>query len=198
MRYIKGNPRNQMTMVTECLEDYISEENPVRVIDAFADSLDLDPASFIRTTPKETGRPPCDPRMDKNDETDPEARRMHSKDGFHCCCNVQTAIDKGSHLIAEYEVTNHNTDQGLLKDVAQNVKNALEIEDLKNSTKPENTQKCIREGVLPACYENTAIDIELQEQSEVSCFLLNEDGTVTCSMGNILSKTKKATAEPGA
>lgn len=23
--------------------------------------------------------------------TDPEARRMHSKDGFHCCCNVQTA-----------------------------------------------------------------------------------------------------------
>ena len=30
--------------------------------------------------------------------TDPEARRMHSKDGFHCCYNVQTAVDDGSHL----------------------------------------------------------------------------------------------------
>jgi transposase len=385
-------------MVTECLEDYISEENPVRVIDAFVDSLDLNLAGFIRTIPKETGRPPYDPRdllklyvygyfnkirssrklntectrnielfyllgklapdfrtisdfrkdnskalkkvftafvklclklnlyqkellavdgskfravnsknnvynaevlekklkridehiveylsqMDKNDEakpdapspeqikavieeltlrkekyqgylkellesgetqlltTDPEARRMHSKDGFHCCYNVQTAVDKGSHLIAEYEVTNHNTDQGLLKDVAEGVKEALEVEtvevvadkgyesredilncvmngivpnvalkydkderlytidyeeaeiteDIKNSTKPQDIQKCIQAGVLPSCYENTAIEIELQEQSEVSCFLRNEDGTVTCPMGNILSKTK--------
>lgn len=286
MKYIKGQSRNQMMMVTECLEDYISEENPVRVIDAFVDSLDLDLAGFIRTVPKETGRPPYDPRdllklyvygyfnkirssrklmtectrnielfyllgkltpdfrtisdfrkdnakalkkvfsafvklclklhlyqkellavdgskfravnsknnvynaevlekkltrieehiteylsqMDKNDEaepdspkpqqikaaileltmrkekyqgylkellesgetqlltTDPEARRMHSKDGFHCCYNVQTAVDNGSHLIAEYEVTNHNTDQGLLKDIAESVKESLEVE----------------------------------------------------------------------
>ena len=62
MKYIKGQLRNQMTMVTEALEDYISEDNPVRVIDAFVDSLDLEIAGFIRTTPKETGRPPYDPK----------------------------------------------------------------------------------------------------------------------------------------
>ena len=62
MKYIKGQQRNQITMVTECLEDYISEENPVRVIDAFVDSLDLDLAGFNRTTPASTGRPPYDPR----------------------------------------------------------------------------------------------------------------------------------------
>lgn len=62
MKYIKGQTHNQMAMVTECLEDYISEESPVRVIDAFVDSLDLDLAGIIRTTPKETGRPPYDPR----------------------------------------------------------------------------------------------------------------------------------------
>ena len=40
---------------------------------------------------------------------------MHSTNsGFHCCYNVQTAVDSGSHLIAEYEVTDHNTDQGQL------------------------------------------------------------------------------------
>lgn len=62
--------------------------------------------------------------------TDPEAHRMHTKDGFNCCYNVQTSVDKGSHLIAEYEVTNHNTDQGLLKEVADITKEALEVETL--------------------------------------------------------------------
>lgn len=38
--------------------------------------------------------------------TDPDARRMHSKDGFHCSYNVQTAVDGGSHLIAGYSVDN--------------------------------------------------------------------------------------------
>jgi len=398
MKYIKGQQRNQITMVTECLEDYISEENPVRVIDAFVDSLDLDLAGFNRTTPASTGRPPYDPRdllklyvygyfnkirssrklmvectrnielfyllrklkpdfrtisdfrkdnakalkkvfnafvkiclklhlyqkellaidgskfravnskantynaevlekklkriddhvseflfqMDKNDAaepdapspqeikaaleeltqrkekyqgylkellesgetqlltTDPEARRMHSKDGFHCCYNVQTAVDKGSHLIAEFEVTNHNTDQGLLNDVSQIAKEALEIEtvqvvadkgyesrkdilnciingtvpnvalkydrherifnidyveseisdEVRKSAKPEDIQKCISAGVLPACYENTAIEVEVQEQSTISCFTLNDDGTVTCPMGKIFTKLK--------
>lgn len=398
MKYIQGQNRHQITLLPDCIEDYIGEENPVRVIDAFVESLDLHKAGFCRSTPKETGRPPYDPKdllklymygyfnrirssrklmtectrnielfyllgkltpdfrtiadfrkdnakalknvfkafvklclnlglyqkellavdgskfravnsknntynaevlvkklktinehiaeylsqMDTNDKTepdapspeqiktaiqeltlrkekyqrylkkllesgetqllttDPEARRMHSKDGFHCCYNVQTAVDKGSHLIAEYEVTNHNTDQGLLNDVAQSVKNSLEVEtievvadkgyesreDILNcvmngvipnvalkydkterlytvdykeaeiskeerlSTKPEDIQKCISAGVLPACYENTVIEVEMQEKSTVSCFLRNDDGTVTCPMGNILSKTK--------
>lgn len=43
--------------------------------------------------------------------TDPKARVMQSKDVFHCCYNVQTAVDKGSHLIAEYQVTNCCTDK---------------------------------------------------------------------------------------
>jgi len=58
--------------------------------------------------------------------TDPEARVMQSKDGFHCSYNVQTAIDKGSHLIAEYEVTNCCTDQGLLMEVADSTRKMLE------------------------------------------------------------------------
>jgi transposase len=58
--------------------------------------------------------------------TDPEARVMQSKDGFHCYYNVQTAVDKGSHLIAEYEVTNCCTDQGLLKEIADSARQILE------------------------------------------------------------------------
>ena len=398
MKYIKGQDKSQMTLFPDCVEDFIGEDNPVRVIEAFVESLDLSVAGFIRTIPKETGRPSYDPKdllklyvygyfnkirssrklmtectrnielfyllgkltpdfrtiadfrkdnakalknvfrafvklcmklglyqkellaidgskfravnskdntynaeilekklkridehikeylsqMDHEDKseqdvltpeqvkaaiqeltqrkekyqeylkellesgetqlllTDPEARRMHSKDGFHCCYNVQTAVDKGSHLIAEYEVTNRNTDQGLLKEVAQSAKEALEIEtieavadkgyesredilncvmngiipnvalkydkherlytldyeeseiteEIKNSTKPKDIQKCLKSGVLPSCYENTAIEVELQEQSVISCFTLNNDSTVTCPMGKILFKLK--------
>jgi transposase len=58
--------------------------------------------------------------------TDPDARRMHSKDGFHCSYNIQTAVDSENHLICAYEVTNHNTDQGLLNDLCQEAKTALD------------------------------------------------------------------------
>ena len=400
MEYIKGQDRGQKTMLPDCIDDLIGQDNPIRVIDAFVDALDFKATGFKRPKPNDTGRPSYDPRdllklyiygyfnkirtsrrlmmecgrnielffllnrltpdfrtiadfrkdnaaalkkvfrafvklciklklynkellavdgskfravnskdnaynaeimnkkinridghiaeyftrMDKEDEsepdtptftteqikeainqltarkekyqgylkeledsgktqlltTDPDARRMHSKDGFHCAYNVQTAVDSGSHLVAEYEVTNHCTDQGLLKDVSESAKKTLEVdtievtadkgyesrkdildcvmngtvpnvamkydkkerlytidyvendiaEDERNSTKPEDIEKCISAGVLPACFENTAIDVELQEQSALSCFTLNDDGTVTCPMGNILSKVK--------
>ena len=400
MEYIKGHDRGQKTMLPDCIDDLIGRDNPIRVIDAFVDALDIKAAGFRRPKPNDMGRPSYDPRdllklyiygyfnkirtsrrlmiecsrnielyfllnrltpdfrtiadfrknnaaalkkvfrafvklciklklynkellaidgskfravnskdnaynaeilnkkirridshiaehltlMDKEDETepdtpaftaeqikeaiseltarkdkykeylkelqdsgetqllttDPDARRMHSKDGFHCAYNVQTAVDSGSHLIAEYEVTNHCTDQGLLTDVAESAKKTLEVdtievtadkgyesrkdilecvmngtvpnvamkydkkerlytidyneaelsEEERNSTAPEDIQKCISAGVLPKCYEGTAIEVELQEQTAISCFTLNDDGTVTCPMGNILSKVK--------
>ena len=43
------------------MEDYITEENPVRFIDAFVESLDLVELGFVRSTPADTGRPAYDP-----------------------------------------------------------------------------------------------------------------------------------------
>ena len=60
----------------------------------------------------------------------------------------------------------------------------------RNSAKPEDIQKCISAGILPACYENTSVEVELQEQTALSCFTRNDDGTVACPMGHILSKVK--------
>lgn len=400
MKYIIGQTREQILLLPDCVDDLIGQDNPVRVIDAFIDSLNIDELGFQRSTPNTTGRPSYNPRdllklyvygyfnkirssrklmsectrnielffllnrltpdfrtisdfrkdnskaiknvfrafvklclkldlyqkellaidgskfravnskshsynqdtlkikleridenitkylshMDVQDTseqnsseytpeqikaaikelterkekyedflkelketgetqkltTDPEARVMQSKDGFHCYYNVQTAVDKGSHLIADYRVTNCCTDQGLLKEVSDSTRKILETETLeivadkgyesredilncimdgiipnvalkydkderlytidyaeaeiseedRLSTKLEDIQKCIAAGVLPACYENTAIEVELQEQSSLSCFTLNEDGTVKCPMGKILSKLK--------
>jgi len=123
--------------------------------------------------------------------TDPEARRMHSKDGFHCCYNVQTAVDGGSHLVAEFEVTNHNTDQGLLKEIADSTRTLLETETIEVvADKGYESRKIFKSAYRQACcqnaYEDTAIGVELKEQTVISCFSLNEDGTVTCPMGQAL------------
>ena len=60
-RFIEGEDRNQSTLFPECLDDYIAEDNPVRVIDAFVDELDLGQLGFAGVEPKETGRPAYHP-----------------------------------------------------------------------------------------------------------------------------------------
>jgi Transposase and inactivated derivatives len=400
MKYITGEQRNQITFMPDCVEDYVSEHNPVRVIDAFVDSLDISSIGFERPIPNHTGRPSYDPRdllklyiygyfnrirssrslmtecsrnleviyllgklspdfrtisdfrknnakaikqvfnefvklcmklnlynkefiaidgskfraqnskdncynktilekkisnidekldkyfedldsvdreedkleeatpeeiqdaikelknrkkkytsyiaeLDETGElqlatTDKDCRRMHSKDGFHCSYNIQSAVDEGNHMIAAYEVTN-TTDVGHLKEVSDIAKKVLKTEkinvladkgydsrsdilecimngtipyvgmkydkderiftleyihediteDIYNSTKPEDIQKCLHRGIIPKCYENESISIEVQGEGkvELSCFRLNEDGTVTCPTGETLRKT---------
>lgn len=61
MGYIGGEDRKQAVLFPEVLEDYISEENPVRFMDVFIEGLDLCEMGFGRAVPKETGRPPYDP-----------------------------------------------------------------------------------------------------------------------------------------
>ena len=61
MDYIRGVTRNQVILFPETVEDYITEDNPVRFIDAFVASLDLAKLGFTRAQPAETGRPGYDP-----------------------------------------------------------------------------------------------------------------------------------------
>ena len=62
-RFIEGGDRNQSRLFPECLDDYIAEDNPVRVIDVFVDELDLSQLGFSHVEPKETGRPAYHPSM---------------------------------------------------------------------------------------------------------------------------------------
>lgn len=61
MTYISGLSRHQTLLFPETLEDYITEENPVRFIDAFVKGLDLKELVFNNTIPKKTSRPPYNP-----------------------------------------------------------------------------------------------------------------------------------------
>ena len=60
-RFVEGVDRGQSTLFPECLEDWIDEDNPVRVIDAFVDALDLAELGFEGVEPAETGRPSYHP-----------------------------------------------------------------------------------------------------------------------------------------
>ncbi|HYW93087.1 MAG TPA: IS1182 family transposase [Gammaproteobacteria bacterium] len=56
-RYIEGEDRSQSVLFPERLDEYIGEDNPVRVIEVFVESLDLEVLGFGRTSPAATGRP---------------------------------------------------------------------------------------------------------------------------------------------
>lgn len=324
MPYIKGQPRNQKTLLPDSIDALIAKDNPVRVIDSFIESLGMSELDFIRSTPQDLGRPGYNPRdilklyiygyfngirssrrlmaeckrnievffllnrlvpdfrtisdfrkdnaiaikkvfreftqvcrklslyekqllaidgtkikavnskmnsynkktleerieridanisryliqMDMNDgseeddreyteeeikgfieklkqrrekytgfketlkktgetqilTTDPEARVMHGKDGYHCSYNVQTAVDGGSHMIAEYEVTNNCTDQGLLNQVVQKAKKTLGTDTIevvadKGYESRQDNLECVFNGTVP----NVALKYDKEE-----------------------------------
>src|SRR6476646_8197200 len=56
-RFIEGENRSQSTLLPEYLDDYIAEDNPVRVIEMFVDELDHAKLGFHGIEPEATGRP---------------------------------------------------------------------------------------------------------------------------------------------
>ena len=55
--FVEGLDRSQSTMLPASLDDYVTEDNPVRAVDAFVDGLDLRKLGFTSVDPLETGRP---------------------------------------------------------------------------------------------------------------------------------------------
>src|SRR5437879_7435375 len=62
-RFVEGTDRGQSTLFPECLEDWIDEDNPVRVIDVFVEELDLGELGFGGVDPEATGRPSYHPSV---------------------------------------------------------------------------------------------------------------------------------------
>ena len=62
-RFVEGQDRQQVTLLPECLDDFIGEDNPVRVVDAFVAELDLGELGFDGVRPADTGRPSYHPAV---------------------------------------------------------------------------------------------------------------------------------------
>src|SRR5512140_2138276 len=62
-RFIEGQDRSQVTLLPECLDDYIGQDNSVRVVDVFVEELDLQALGFKGIDPAATGRPSYHPAV---------------------------------------------------------------------------------------------------------------------------------------
>src|SRR5262245_55860243 len=60
-RFVEGEDRRQGALLPHYLDDYVTENNPVRVIEAFIDELDLATLGFDGVVPETTGRPAYHP-----------------------------------------------------------------------------------------------------------------------------------------
>jgi len=89
--------------------------------------------------------------------TDPEARLMKFNGKFDVGYNVQTAVDSGKKLIADFVLTNQPNDSGLLFEVAEDTRKLLGMETIetvadKGYRKPEDLQECLEKGIIPNVY----------------------------------------------
>ena len=77
-RFVEGADRSQSTLFPQYLEDWIGEDNPVRVIDVFVDELDLAELGFGGVEPEVTGRPSYHPSvlLKLYASSDPPANRV--------------------------------------------------------------------------------------------------------------------------
>ncbi len=62
-RFVTGVDRSQMSLLPECLDDWVGEDNPVHVIEAFVEALDLPSLGFAGAIAKTTGRPSYHPAV---------------------------------------------------------------------------------------------------------------------------------------
>ncbi len=62
-RFVEGLDRGQETLFPETLDDFVEAENPVRVVEAFVEGLDLGTLGFSGVDPKATGRPSYHPSV---------------------------------------------------------------------------------------------------------------------------------------
>jgi transposase len=62
-RFVEGMDRGQATLLPECLEDWVDENNPVRAVDVFVEALDLVELGFDGAQPMATGRPGYKPSV---------------------------------------------------------------------------------------------------------------------------------------
>ena len=293
MGYKEKASRDQIMLLPDSIDEYVCEDNPVRVIDAFVDSLNMVKLDFTKSKPADTGCPAYDPsdmlklyiygyynrirssrklmvecgrnvevmwlmgKLQPDFRTISDFRKENTKslrevfrefvrlcdklklynkellavDGTKIraqnsndkCFNVDALNRKLANIdehISEYLRTTEKADEydrdesltalqvqvalaelmtrkqkyeGYLSELMTTEKTQINVclkydkdermynldyesldnaEELKGSTKPEDIEKCLRAGVLPDCYEGTAVSVEVQELSTISCFIV--------------------------
>ncbi len=99
-RFVEGDDRKQVALLPECVDDYIGQDNTVRVVDAFVDELDLPAFGFKGVTPAITGRPSYHPGVTLKIYIYGYLNRIESSRRLEheCQCNVELMWPPGARL----------------------------------------------------------------------------------------------------
>jgi transposase len=62
-QFVEGDDRKQVMLLPECLDDFVAEDNPVRIVEAFVEELELEYLGFVGVTPSTAGRPSYHPAV---------------------------------------------------------------------------------------------------------------------------------------
>ena len=62
-RFVEGADRSQLCFLPECLDDWVEDDNPVQVMEAFVEALNLPALGFAGAVPAATGRPSYHPAV---------------------------------------------------------------------------------------------------------------------------------------
>ena len=86
--------------------------------------------------------------------TDADAKLMKNKNGFGVAYNPQTAVDSKTHLIRDFQMTNHVTDHGLLESTMKGIKEAepeaiVEVVADKGYEDTDDMVRCLENGIIP-------------------------------------------------
>jgi transposase len=84
--------------------------------------------------------------------TDPDSKLMKTRNGFSVAYNVQTAVDSETHLIRDYQLTDHPADTGLLASTLSNLKQdeaILEAVADKGYIDKNDISNCLEQGIIP-------------------------------------------------
>jgi transposase len=60
--YVKGLSRNQTFLLPKTIEEYVQTDNPIRFIDAYVNTLNMEKLGFTHSTPQDLGRPAYNPK----------------------------------------------------------------------------------------------------------------------------------------
>ncbi|RKI73120.1 transposase, partial [Clostridium sp. 1xD42-85] len=106
--------------------------------------------------------------------TDPDCRLMKNKNGMDTAYNVQTAVDTETHLMMDYQMTNRNTDHGLMASTMEEIKKGagdeiIEVLADKGYQQPEDMIECLEKGIIPNVIlpdgqETYELEIEYEEK----------------------------------
>jgi len=146
-RFVQGDNRTQSFLLPEALDDYVTDTNPVRVVDVFVDELDLQEPAIAKARTerlqgkiaalKEQMRSLKEIEVELNAApdgqvslTDPDARSMKTRGTGVVGYNVQTAVDAKHHLIVAHVVTNDGIDRDQLASMAKLARTEMGVDKL--------------------------------------------------------------------